>query len=91
MTKFRIGYRHANGEVEGFIGVALGDQGSPGHIIKEREAARHDAIKQVQAKCLECRLPFWEASLIFTGGQCSANEFKQLQADWRLLDSRGVV
>jgi hypothetical protein len=74
MYVYKIGYRHANGEVEGFVGV-----GSTG------EASRVNAINKVSRE-VEAKLLKFELSRILDSMESvTAVELVTLREDWRCV------
>jgi len=78
MYVYKIGYRHANGEVEGFVGV-----GSTG------EASRVNAInkvsREVEAKLLKFELSRILDSMEEAWASVTAAELVTLREDWRCV------
>lgn len=80
MQRYQLGYRHAPGEVEGFIRYAF-----------TAAYAKEAAIEQIRAKLG----PAFDAARVLTNpNECTRSEFKQLKTDWRvireLLKNRGA-
>jgi hypothetical protein len=74
MIIYRIAYRHANGEVEGFTGSALSGE----------QAARHNAVRQIQSKCNAIGTVYLAGRTITSFTGLTPEEIKTIQADWKI-------
>lgn len=72
MFVHRLAYKHANGEVEGFVGVGHTEQG-----------ARQRAVNKVMQKCLTIGEPMTATSLIESQAGLSMEDLKTIKEDWR--------
>jgi hypothetical protein len=72
VNAYNIGYRHENGEVEGFVG----------HSFTSATVAREDAIRQIRRKCEDIGQAYDAGRLIETDRGVSAAEKKRLRQDW---------
>ena len=73
MFTFNLGYRHHNGEVEGFVGTGF-----------DEDAAKRNAIHKVIRKVEAINLPFVSTTLIYTRIGLTKEEFEQLKKDWEI-------
>ena len=79
MFEHKLAYRYSNGEVEGFVGIALTNENK----------AKEKAIQKVKEKIRVIRdtrnePDFDEKQLIVSLHDCTADEFLQIQQDWKL-------
>jgi hypothetical protein len=76
MYRCNLAYRHDNGDIEGFVGHALGD----------KAAAERDCIKQMQRKCDMIKgfgkTPFSMDRVIRSDTTLTAAEIEQVKQDW---------
>lgn len=72
MNAYNIGYRHRNGEVEGFVG----------HSFTSALVARDDAVRKVQRKCEAIGQQYDVTRLIEDERGLTPAERCTLRADW---------
>lgn len=77
MFRYQIGYRHKNGEVEGFSATAFSVNSAKQRAIRLIRNKLHDAFNPPQE--LEPK------RLLISRDQVTADEWEQLKADWKLL------
>lgn len=73
MFTFNIGYRHQNGEVEGFVGTG-----------SDKDAAERNAIRKAAGKAKAINHPFESSRLIYTRTGLTKEEYEQLKKDWEI-------
>ncbi len=78
MFRCSKGYRHSNGEVEGFVGFAF-----------QEAFAVTDCIFKVRDKCIELGQEYDEERVIHGPNQCTPAELVTIQADWLLYKNPG--
>lgn len=73
MFEYKLAYRHANGEVEGFVGTGFTES-----------AAQRNAEVKAANKCIDARLPFEWNNLIYSPKNLTKTEMEVVQNDWKL-------
>lgn len=73
MFKFQLAYRHANGEVEGFVGLGFSES-----------TARRKAEDAARQKVSSIRESFNFNRLIFSESGLSGDEIEIVKKDWAL-------
>jgi hypothetical protein len=77
---FFLGYRHGNGEVEGFAATRFG---------KDRARAACEAA--IREKVSHTPHPFDPARIIRAESECSSQELATLWADWKIIHDGTAV
>jgi hypothetical protein len=75
MFKHRIGYRHLDSKVEGFIAD-----------VADENTGEKACIEKVMEQCAARNQPFDPSRLIRSFGQVNSEEAATMQADWKLKE-----